>query len=522
MRNRVVLVIFLLALFVGSYLRARDLLLPYENGHRGATAAFFALMAKNHLRYGFQTTGGVCVVNPGRVDREHLHYYLHHPPGTIWIATLGAALGGTTPAGLRLVFLPFSIGVILLVYRLGRSRGRRIAAAAAAIAAMVPIATYYGAFVNFELPTLFFSLLALHLFERYRRRGRRRDHARCLFAFAAAVFCDWIAFGIPICLWILTRLARAEDRAKTPDHVGHAPLRARRLVPQLFGAGVAVVIAVKVLYAIQTARFGIDPDAAAGIGYYLQVTPFAATFDLDTFWTKISLYLNTWYGSVRLAASGNSVAISPLICLAAIGLIPVAFRAVKRRLDSLDITALTILAMGTANLAVLANHATVHDYYVFYLFPAVALLSAGLLAYLPSAGKARFAFPIVLIALLGHLYVEGEDAHDTRTVTLLADNGERIKKHTNQEDVVILPHYFTLQVSVTADRLILNAKDTTEFAQALQRATDLGHTGRPVVFLVDKAASADLDPALVRELEQRSKGPKEERGPFLAYDLGVL
>lgn len=514
MRNRVVVALFVIALVLGSALRARDLLMPYENGHRGATAAFFALMAKNHLRYGFQTTGGVGVLNPVKVGPEYFHYYLHHPPGTIWIATIGAALGGTTPYGLRLVFLPFSIGVVILVYRLARSRGRAAAAAAGGIAAMVPIATYYGAFVNFELPTLFFALLALHLYLRFLRRGRRRDRFRCLVATAAAVFCDWIALGLPLALLALA--GRRADAATTAR-------AGRRLAAAMLAAGIGVGLLVKAQYLIQVARFGVAPDA--GFGYYREATFLAPNFDLERFAESLSGYLTTWYGDLSFGVPASLSASplgSPLLVLAVLGLLWVLVRAIRGRLDGLDTAALVTLAIGLANLGILANHAAGHDYYLLYLFPAVALLAATTLEAASRLMRLQALLPVALTVLCVHLYLDGERAHDLRTETLLAEAGEKIKANTPQSAVVIMPHYYTLQVQVTADRLVLDAATPEMLTAQLQKAVRYGHVGRPVLFLVDRASADALPHPLVDALQKRAIAPAEPRGPFLAYDLGVL
>jgi 4-amino-4-deoxy-L-arabinose transferase-like glycosyltransferase len=145
--------------------------------------------------------------NLARSDDAYFAYYTHHPQGCVLLATLGASLGGTR-SGLRLIFLPFAIGIVLLVYRLARQRGRPAAAVAASLAALTPLGVYYGAFVNFEVPTLFFTLLALHLFLNYRRRGRRKDAVRAALSLGVAVFCEWIALGLPFCRLVLLPFLR--------------------------------------------------------------------------------------------------------------------------------------------------------------------------------------------------------------------------------------------------------------------------------------------------------------------------
>jgi 4-amino-4-deoxy-L-arabinose transferase-like glycosyltransferase len=494
-----------IALLLGVVFRAQDLLAPYENGHRGACASLFAMMAKNHQRYGIAATGGVGVLNPVRAPQDHFQYYLHHPPGSIWLATVGAALGGSAAAPMRLVFLPLSIGIALLVYRLARTRDRRLAAFAGAVALLAPIATYYGAFVNFELPTIFFTLLALHLFLRYERRGRACDRNRFLLAQAAAVGCDWIALGLPLTLIALAPLRRREDDSRPRCEVKPLRTAAYGLL-----ASVLVVVLVKALYAFQVARYGGAQGGTEDFGYYLQATPLANDFAWSTYFTAMG-------GHLVLLFSW------PLLVLAALGLLPLSVRAAQRRLTALDTAAAVSLVLALANVTILANHAWKHDYYLLYAVPAAALLAVlalEMVARVLGGGARRegitFAVGAIVAALLAF---RSAGLLESRRGFTLAELGDGIAAHTAQDAVVVLPDYYTLQVTVQADRFVYSGGVRSKAALDAARkvAAQFGQAGRPLVYVVGRGGVATL-PEEMQEL--LSEAPRRESGPFEIYDLG--
>ncbi len=495
----------LIALLAGTFLRAQDLLEPWEDGHRGSCAALFGLMARNHLRYGLETTGGVGLLNYDRSDAEHFKYYTHHPQGTILLATLGASLGGTQ-SGLRLIFLPFAIGIVLLTYRIGRSRGRAFGAVAGSLAALTPLGVYYGAFVNFEVPTLFFLLLALHSFLRHHRRRRRKDAVRAILATAAAVYCDWIALGLPFCLAVLLPFLRRGSPARRRP--------SRKLLGGLFLAAIGAAGLAIVQMRLQTSRYGIAEDANPG--YFISVTPLAKGFDWGVWSAAMTDHLRQLVGW-------------PLVIVAAAGVLVLLARGIRRRFDTVDVAAATTLTIGLANVVILANHAAGHDFYLLYLLPALCLLAASVLPVGARRGEGRAAGPTPLaraataavIALCVVQVFHSARILEERRGNSLAELGAKIRTATAPGTIVFFAvDYFTLQVPVAADRHVDFAPDASSLERRKDRARKLGLAGRPAVLLIPRARSEPVDPAYIRYLDQ--VGTRRTEGPFVIYDLGEL
>lgn len=503
MNRRLATWFFIVALLVGSFLRGQDLLESYENGHRGACAAFFSLMARNHLRYGLTTTGGVAVINLDRVDIEHLTYYLHHPPGAIYLATLGALVGGTNPAGLRLAFLPLSIGIVLLIYRLTRRRGRATAAAAGALAATAPLAVYYGAFVNFEIPTLFFLLLSLHLLLRYRRRGRRKDLVRSAVVYAAAVFCDWIALGLPFCLMILLPLQSDSCRKPVRQTLGQTGL--------LLLIGVFVFLVVQAQYAIQLSRYGSAPDASGS--YYRAVTPLAKGFDLSLYLDRISGYAVTLIGPA-------------LLILAGLGLVMLLIRSLRMRLDDVAVVACTFLTIGAANELILAQNALGHDYYLLYLLPAVSILAATAFCFQDrnKSGTLRAKLSIgLLIGVLGWQTFESVEVLSARRGFDLAVLGDKIANESQGGTVILVAgkaNSKPIQVAAAAARFVLFVHDRPGLEESRRIAEYFGMVRSNMQFLIERGKEQVITEQLHEHLEQ--VGERRETEQFIIYELGPV
>ena len=143
--------------------------------------------------------------------------------------------------------------------RIARRRDAFTGAAAGSLAALTPLAVYYGAFVGFEVPTLFFILLTLYLVLRHLRRGRSKDRTRAAFAFAAAIFCDWLALGVPFVLAALLPFVRDDAYAR------RRPVSRAWLLGVLLavGAGAAALALAQVV--LQTHRYGFAADTGPAL-----------------------------------------------------------------------------------------------------------------------------------------------------------------------------------------------------------------------------------------------------------------
>ncbi len=115
MLRRSLYVLMLLAAFSRAHRIA-----PWSLGdHNGWGGAFYSNIARNYLRYGYGETHFAPVVNTGIVPARRHVYYLTHPPGIGWLVSVCFRLLGIHEWAARLVPLVFSLGTIVLLYRIG-------------------------------------------------------------------------------------------------------------------------------------------------------------------------------------------------------------------------------------------------------------------------------------------------------------------------------------------------------------------------------------------------------------------
>ena len=493
--------LLVIAVLVGSFLRGQDLLQPYEDGVRGVHAAFFALMAKNHLRYGLATTGGVGIINPDRVGPRYFNYFLDHPPGAVWLATAGALLGGTNPAGLRLAFLPLSIGIVLLVYRLAKRRGKVLAATAGALAATLPIGIYYGTHVHFEVPTLFLILLTTHQYLRYRRRGRRKHLVRSLVAFAAAVGFDWIALALPVCLLVLEPL-----RERSPGESRRVNAWLHGL--GLLGIGLLVLVVVQVVYQLQLGRYGV---ASSSQGTYPEgLVALFQNFQPDRFLSTLCHLSADSFGWLTwLALLGLPIAIAG---------------AVRRRLDEVSLTGLTFLLLGLINLAIMYTQAREFDYYhVLQLLPAVCILGALALhwpfQFGPQAVMEKLLPGLLILLLIWQTSLSVQLLSSRRSFGL-SELGQRLASCTEPGTVILVGqerNTMDIQVAVSADRHVEFVHDVSGLTGARRKAEYLGMVAAEEFLYLDGGDTSLITPDLAHLLERLE--PAMKRAGFSVYRL---
>jgi hypothetical protein len=453
------------------------------------------------LRYGLWTTGGVGIINPDRVGPRYFAYYLDHPPGAIWLATAGARLGGTNPAGLRLAFLPLSIGIVLLIYRLAKRRGKLLAATAGALSATMPIGIYYGAFVHFEVPTLFLILLTTHQFLRYRRHGKRKHLWRSLVVFAAAVGFDWIALALPVCLLAFEPLRRrsASERQSLNPWLHEAALLC---------AGLLVLALVQAAHHLQLGRYGVDSSMTGP--YVAGWAALKEGFQPDLFCSSLFDLSAGSFGWVAV--------------LAVLGL-PVAILAgVRRRLDEVELAALAFLALGLINFAIMYTHARAYDFqHLLYLLPAVCLFAALALfwpiRFGPRPVMEKLVSGLVILILAGQTARSVELLSSRRSFEL-SDLGRRLARCSEPGTVILVGNErnaMDIQVAVSADRHVEFVHDVNGLTAARRKAHYLGMVDAREYLYLDAGDRSVISSELARLLERLE--PSAERGGFSIYTL---
>ena len=203
MRKRVQIILILCIVVGGVYLRAQHLFEPWRGQHNAWGGAMYGNIARNYTKYGYWSTRFGPVSNTGSVSPEEFEYYYHYPPLLVWLASASQRLFGVHEWSARLVPLIFSTALLALLYLTARALyDNNVAFVAVALAAIMPMETYYGAHLDvYGSIAVFFSLLAFYGYVRWLDTGGGRNMAICLVGVVFGCLTAWYTyFLIPLLL----------------------------------------------------------------------------------------------------------------------------------------------------------------------------------------------------------------------------------------------------------------------------------------------------------------------------------
>lgn len=376
-----------LLLVLYAVVLSRGIAQPWTGLHDW-NGAFYSQLARNLLRYPFSMHHGMPVVAVGPetpADGEWC-FYSTHPPGLVWFIAASFRLWGEHEWAARLVPILFSLAALALLYRAVAARyGELTACTTGAIYALLPMAAFFGRMPDQEAPCLFLMLAAALAADRQldpaaNARSRLRPGFVWAVCITAAIWTDWVAI-------ILAGLVGL--RAVIEVIRGRIPLR---LCAQILAAPVFATISL-LIYLVY---FGLDGRAS----------------DLLAIFTSragVSVGENDPAPHAHSAWTHTLENLTPpVIVLAAIGIVFGTINRIRATPDDKPVRrrtfdGLTLLAItGALWVAIFWRQYLVHQYWLAYLGPAIALLAANGLIALHSALAAlvhRTAKPVT--ALVG-------------------------------------------------------------------------------------------------------------------------
>jgi dolichol-phosphate mannosyltransferase len=131
--------------------------------------------------------------------------YYDHPPMVAWFVTLGTALLGDTPMGVRIMTLLLWVATAGLLFLTGRMWfGKRVALLATLIFTLLPVYVGTGFIVTPDAPLLFFWMATLYLISRALQTGRGWCWLLAAVAFGGALLSKYYGLLLaPSLLWFL-------------------------------------------------------------------------------------------------------------------------------------------------------------------------------------------------------------------------------------------------------------------------------------------------------------------------------
>lgn len=357
---------FLAAFCVAVFMLTINVALPWASIHED-NGLVFESIGVNYLRFGLGFAKGQNVADtvtmrnlaalPGIPSAQQFAYlrfgpvvpeiYAHHPP-LFGLTVAGSLLVfGFHWWAVRLVPIAYSLAGLIVFYALMRSlfseqRRRLVAWVACGLYVTFPILAYYGRNVAHESAVLFWTLLLLTGYFRWRRDGRTRWLALMALSVAIGVAYDW-----PMCYFAV--LLFAIHWATT-----------RRFSRPLFLASVVVAVGAFALVMAQIA-WALDGNLHGILAMFLERSggQTAESYTL-ALWIRQVLRFNAEdYGFV-------TAALVPVIAI---------FVAQRARAEGwsprIQFVVLTA-AFGLSHMLIFSQGAFVHDYWQFYLLPCYA------------------------------------------------------------------------------------------------------------------------------------------------------
>ncbi len=162
--------------------------------------AFFSQLARNSLRYPISVHHGLPLVAVGQAvpPAEERSIYATHPPGLVWLVASAFWLSdGSAEWAARLVPILFSLGTLgVLIWLVRRRLGDQVAVCSGLVYAVMPMPVYFGRMVNHESVCLFLMLGALAAWtvaaDQDAGCGRRRwARAWWVLAVVGGIWVDW-------------------------------------------------------------------------------------------------------------------------------------------------------------------------------------------------------------------------------------------------------------------------------------------------------------------------------------------
>lgn len=351
------LVILCVLVVAGTALRMVDFDQPWHNeahtqGLKGFGGALYGNIGRNHVRYGYVATRGAMVNCGGERPVAELanHRYVNHPPLVGILLSLSFHAFGVSETSARTLPVVASLfAMLVLFFAVRAAAGVAIALLATAFFATMPMAVYYGAFVEVQGSQVMLAVIAIAAIYFRWHATRRRGWLVALFtAVVVGAFLDWPVYLLAVALWL--------------HHVVAPGVAGRRRAIWL-GLPLATIacFAANVAYASLLSKAGIGQllvaftlenrgDAAAASGW-------------GAWWRANRDYALAMYGP-------------PMLVLAGLALVGSAGAALSRRAVPGAALAFVFVATGVLYATIFRKGAILHEYWSQHMSPGLAVAAA--------------------------------------------------------------------------------------------------------------------------------------------------
>lgn len=438
-----------LIFLAGLALRVQTFTLAWTGVHNSWGGAFYGNVARNFLRYGWQTSFAP-MVSSGVVDPSQFEFYYHHPPFSMWLTALSFQAFGVHEWSARLVPLIFSLMTMALVFSFARAAfGNATALCALLFMAVLPVDTYYATHVDPNSSvSIFFTALAVEGYRRWLVSRSGRDYALIAISLVFGCMTGWFTYlivpGIVGHAWLIQR---------EPDRRAVA---VRAWLLPLFAFGVFGLFVLHRKLALAGAR----PEVFDALGDRLLKR--TVGFDVGRM-AIMKIYLRNVWNLYTL----------PFVALSAAWVLLFVQDAWKKRLQNADWGIAILFSYGVLYAIAFPGHLQNHDFFVRTYAPGVALASALVVSRMARA----FSEPTVRRTVVAVVIAGACGIATLRTRSLYASDdmnngptlrgfGEAVATLGTPRDPVFLPIKDDRVMQYYVDRPTTFGLDTPEKLQA--------------------------------------------------------
>ncbi|MDX2160120.1 MAG: glycosyltransferase family 39 protein [bacterium] len=348
-------------------------------GHQDANGAWISTAALNFQHHGFLTLSGLPALDTTPSLAAPPRYYTSHPPIAVWLPTALISVIGYDETVMRFTFAALTLIGAAALYRLVRGLlGERWAWWTLAFYIAMPMTAYFGRMPDHEAPALLWGFLFALVLTAYLRRGQR--HHLMLLALLAVIQA-WTAWGGLILVWALCAAGMYANRARVRELVGVAVIGGAAAVAvlgyyQLVWSGAIDDLLWRLVWRTSAQSGGIGSETFSAAEYV--VVALVRVLTLGTPSIAVLALIGTWRAPIRSTLPPGT----PGEIMRLARALPLAF-----------------IAGGAAFMLIFRNAAYIHDYYLIYVTPGIALLAAGAMQIRPRR-SVRWIRPLVVALTL--------------------------------------------------------------------------------------------------------------------------
>jgi 4-amino-4-deoxy-L-arabinose transferase-like glycosyltransferase len=387
-------------------------------GHHDWNGVWYGDIARNLLRYNLLTTKLASIKNCDNATPENFRYFTHYPPLFPLILATGISIFGDQESSLRLVIIPFSILLVIFIYKIGNKIfNTQTGLMAAVIAIITPIYIYFGKMPVHEPVILPFILIGVYYYFCWIKSFSRADFLKICFGLGSGMLITWPAYYVPFLL-LIHYLLFVKNKKHLPLvlflqilpfalfflHLLHTKI----ITGSFFGGGI-----------LQIFFSRINSSSTSNIYY----------FNFLSFVAKEIRYFINYYTAM-------------LIGLGIIGMLFIGYKLIKTRKYITFGNIGLLFFIGFIYPFFFREAAFLHDYLIYYFLPFMAVSGAAGLYFIIGKFNSKwikillFAMCTILIFYERHKFVDALLKSNNSEVGWTI--GEFIKNHSQTGDKIFV------------------------------------------------------------------------------------